>query len=434
MPLPTVSPAGGFPSYFSRCTLPLVIYQHWPSNYAEFFARSPNLVNAMLHGMTTPGHKPVIDRNISIVINTVLKTPLQKFHSFLMQPFSVHAVSSFASFSSRAPASTKSAATAEGTHVRCFEKLLVCAFDHGWHPGMDSAGHTISSYYAPQLPKPSLPDEALLKDTLRIVFDKRPIVTSRQIVNVGELVQWCNSGGLKLAASSASPWRRVHCWDHSFGVDLLSDVGAARQADILVSHHGASQVNILFSKPRSAWLELRPYEFGTKYPFLPSMWGPPMTLQMAFRLFWFGVNIEDPADYMESPFEHYFTKTEEGKRFGNGPGALVQSRNLRLQPEVLQFMVDRIVEADRTRELYCRKYRTNTVLFTYMAKGQAPKPAVTLEGYKHGSPDGCVHFKQLDEHEHRRRHANSSGSLATAAAAPPPPSPAAVAAAKLTGR
>jgi hypothetical protein len=408
MPLPTVSPAGGFPSYFSRCTLPLIIYQHWPSNYAEFFARSPTLVYGMQHGQMTHNRQPVIDRNISIVINTVLKTPLQKFHSFLMQPFSVHAVSSFASFSSRAPANTSSSATAEGTHVRCFEKLLVCAFNHGWYPGLYRAAHTISRYYAPQLLKPAVPNAALHDHTLHIVIDKRPILISRQIVNTAELLEWCNNGGLKV--SPTSPWKKVHCSEHSFGVDLLADIVAAQHADILVSHHGASQCNAFFARAHSAWLELRPYEFGTKHPFMPSMWGPLITHQLRFKLFWFGVNIEDPADYVESEFEHYFTKSEEGERFGNGQGLLVQSRHLRLQPELLQFMVDQVVHVNKTAEAYCIKYNSNKVLFTYTGKGEAPKATVTLEGTKNASTDGCVHFRQKsDQTVQHHRHGGSSG-------------------------
>ncbi len=47
----------------------------------------------------------------------------------MLRPFSRYEVRSLADFSSRLPTSTRSCSTAEGRHVRCFQKVVLCKIE-----------------------------------------------------------------------------------------------------------------------------------------------------------------------------------------------------------------------------------------------------------------------------------------------------------------
>ena len=69
--------------------------------------------------------KRVLPRNLSIVLHSPLKIPVPKWNIEALRPYSDYSPIGLADFSSRLPTSTLSDSTAEGTHIRCFRRLLI---------------------------------------------------------------------------------------------------------------------------------------------------------------------------------------------------------------------------------------------------------------------------------------------------------------------
>ena len=104
---------------FSTCTTPLIYQSLWMHNLNEWISRGP----VSFHKYQVA--RPVLPANLSIVLHSPLKIPVPQWNIEVLRPFSTLAPSALADFSSRLPSSTPSASTHEGTHVRCFRKLLV---------------------------------------------------------------------------------------------------------------------------------------------------------------------------------------------------------------------------------------------------------------------------------------------------------------------
>ena len=54
-------------------------------------------------------------------------------------------------------------------------------------------------------------------------------------------------------------------------------------------------LNMMFTKPGSMLVEVRPKDFGTKHKWWPNMWYPLVAHQSGFKYLWYAINIEDPT-------------------------------------------------------------------------------------------------------------------------------------------
>eukprot|EP00195_Chlamydomonas_chlamydogama_P011591 CAMPEP_0202908738 /NCGR_PEP_ID=MMETSP1392-20130828/47081_1 /ASSEMBLY_ACC=CAM_ASM_000868 /TAXON_ID=225041 /ORGANISM="Chlamydomonas chlamydogama, Strain SAG 11-48b" /LENGTH=341 /DNA_ID=CAMNT_0049598211 /DNA_START=22 /DNA_END=1044 /DNA_ORIENTATION=- len=175
-------------TYFSNCTLPLIFYQNWPHNLGEFFQRAPN---TMFHNIKWGFN----GRNLSLVLAMPASLPVPPFNKLLLAPFTQYEVTSLASFSSRAPPNTPSRATWEGTHVRCFSRLVVCVLLGGRYPDMYDTAQAVYRHYRKQLP-PASPDGGPLfkggNDTLKVLLEIRG-GGMREVLNAEQLEEEVSS-------------------------------------------------------------------------------------------------------------------------------------------------------------------------------------------------------------------------------------------------
>lgn len=100
---------------------------------------------------------------------------------------------------------------------------------------------------------------------LRVLFVNRTRTKfPRSVANLAQLL-------LRCAQAKPREWPsgwRVRCASHEFGVPgrLLSDIRAARQADVLVGTHGAGLINAFFMRRGAVLVEARPYRFEGPWP------------------------------------------------------------------------------------------------------------------------------------------------------------------------
>ncbi|PNG99737.1 hypothetical protein TSOC_014479, partial [Tetrabaena socialis] len=210
------------------------------------------------------------------------------YTQFWLQPFSRYAVTSLGRLSQRhAPADASgpappSAATGEGSAVRCFERFVMCKITlKKPTAAYFEAGQFVAEHYmakaaplttnftarlaaamppggeAPTAPSPSV---------LLVVFavrSKSHKDLGRVLLNEDELLERCNAQHVRLPADPAvTPYRRIACLRHVFGVDNLYDMWLVRHADVLVGVHGSALTNAMFMTRGSAVIELRPFGFS----------------------------------------------------------------------------------------------------------------------------------------------------------------------------
>ena len=93
------------------------------------------------------------DGSLSIAVASPLKMPVPRFNLDTLRPFTRLMPTTFADLSARLPANTRSDATAEGTHVRCFRKLIVWVVGHEplGRTGAPRVGKHLQQHYAAEL-------------------------------------------------------------------------------------------------------------------------------------------------------------------------------------------------------------------------------------------------------------------------------------------
>lgn len=235
------------------------------------------------------------DGSLSIAVASPLKMPVPRFNLDTLRPFTRLMPTTLADLSARLPANTRSDATAEGTHVRCFRKLMVWAVGHEplGRTGAPRVGKHLQQHYAAELASlaarspPPWRHAPLLADglvagarrPLRVVLERRPNAAARQFLELDELVGECNRES-SLSATAAEERgedadvfsvgdatdgrhsSHVECMAHTFGKSLVEDMLLMRSADVLVAPHGAGQMNAIFLPSLAALLEVRGWRPG----------------------------------------------------------------------------------------------------------------------------------------------------------------------------
>eukprot|EP00884_Botryococcus_braunii_P015306 jgi/Botrbrau1/2459/Bobra.0226s0018.1 len=243
---------------FSNCTLPFVFVKGHESNFGHLLVSLlPNFYSFWAQGAT--------NRQVTYVMGTLHGLPVPLFVKDILRPFTQYEVQTLADFSSRLPADFPSKATAEGRHVRCFEKLIACKIIDAIEIGvklrdMEIAPEFFYKWYKKRKLLPSNPAgfEPRSSDKLGVVNRRGPIRiliadrknSTRMILNVDELVSECNN--------DPGPW---DCRAFAFGSGLLRDMEAVRSAEVLVAVHGAGAANFIMMRKGTALLEIAPYEF-----------------------------------------------------------------------------------------------------------------------------------------------------------------------------
>eukprot|EP00873_Tetraselmis_striata_P028716 jgi/Tetstr1/448980/TSEL_036205.t1 len=284
-------------SPFSRCTVPFVYASHWIHNFAEFFSRAV----AWLY--VYQEQRKILPRDITLAIYSPAKLPLAPFNIDLLRPFSAYEPVSFADLSSRLPETYPSQSTFEGTHKRCFRKLMVWRDTGGSYPAMPPAGKRILQHYARRVNTAADQNGELWKssdsNTMRVLIETRPNKGIRQLLGLHALLDACNSwggtfpGGIT-SGSERPGFRSVECRPFTFGSrGFVYDLVVMRKADVLVSLHGAGQINSNFMPKHSSLIEVRGNNASQMW--MANIWNPLISHQSHFSLFYWGLFLEDPA-------------------------------------------------------------------------------------------------------------------------------------------
>ncbi|KAG2491284.1 hypothetical protein HYH03_010290 [Edaphochlamys debaryana] len=312
---------------FSGCTVPVLMFSHWPHNYAEYVIRVP----ATIHQFQVA---KALSRNMSYVIGLPPYMPPDTFNIELVRPFSNYEPAMWRDFSRPVPEGTPSNHTVEGVAVRCFERMIVGRLLNGNYPAAVEAADEIYEYYAA---KPGGPPPKA-----RVLVEHRPYGGTRQFLHADELIRDCNS-----APPFPGPDGRqikVECQLHTFGSSLVGDLRAVGDADVLVAFHGAGAMNAAFMPRRSSLLEVRPREFGTTHAGWPNIWQPMVAHQTRFEHFFFwGLCVEDPD----------LSPAGEPEKAGLEAGSFAaRDRHVHLKWPMLKTPLERILQVKGSVELY----------------------------------------------------------------------------------
>eukprot|EP00798_Chlamydomonas_sp_ICE-L_P000528 gene528-1941_t len=90
--LPTTKEYAHAKGKFSRCTVPIVLFQPYLNNLGEFFCRMPSMMfrwSDKNEELVDKGLPLAMSPNLTITIGTTHNLPVQKFHYFNLQPFSI---------------------------------------------------------------------------------------------------------------------------------------------------------------------------------------------------------------------------------------------------------------------------------------------------------------------------------------------------------
>eukprot|EP00884_Botryococcus_braunii_P010152 jgi/Botrbrau1/19138/Bobra.0077s0050.1 len=226
-PLVFRPPVAGDPKpVFSNCTLPVILFKDKENSFNH-------MLLTLLPQIYYWHHEGAASEDVTYVLGTPWGSEVPKFLHPILRPFSKYEVTSLADFSSRLPASAPSRATAEGRHVRCFQKVAFCIEEGAVRP-------------------------------VRVLIETRPGPV-RNLDNREELVRQCNEAG--------GPWE---CRMYSMGSDFLRNLAAVRSADVFVFIHGSAGANLVFMRNDTAAVEVMPLGFaGIADPGLsrPGKWG-----------------------------------------------------------------------------------------------------------------------------------------------------------------
>ena len=308
---------------FSSCTTPIIFQSLWMHNLNEWISRGPVAFHKLqgLERRNGTKQKTVLPRNLSIVLHSPLKIPVPKWNYEALKPFSDYTPSSLADFSSRLPCHTPSASTAEGTHTRCFRRLLVWRYVREDRPyTAREIGRTMLKYHASTLDALDRSEKTFWKggadnpSVMRVLIEKRIAYTktgTRQFLELDTLLAACNAAGSNwrhaahsngkesgddgAAASSSSRWTTVECVAHAFGKHpkgILHDMWVMRHVDVFVTFHGAGEMNAIFMPLHSSLVEVR----GINASFsLADHWHPQISRGSGFQYFWWGLFVQDPT-------------------------------------------------------------------------------------------------------------------------------------------
>ena len=333
----------------------------WPSNLMEFFSRGP----AVLHGLQAAG----LPLDATLLLPSPLKIPPPSFNIDLLRPFSRYEPASLADFSARLPPSTESRYTREGKHVRCFRRLIVWRNNNGAKHLLPDAGRQVVAYYKRQLAltrslwlRPRGAEmissaemmRMQMKTLMRVVIEQRPR-GRRSFLRSDELVGDCEReqrpGGLR----GGLEWS-VECRMHDFAASpFLTTLRLLSEADVLVSPHGAGQANAAYMPPGSSVIEVRGVNCSKHY--FMDIWMPKICKQSGFKLFWWGLFVEDATlvTRSDADLEGRYDARRSWRDFLQAK----LDQNVQVQWRHLRFMLHQVADTRRNSTAYRMRYGRN---------------------------------------------------------------------------
>jgi hypothetical protein len=271
---------------FDTCVTPVVTWSTWVFNLAETFLRLPtnvlrlNQTGAVSH----PWFVPV----------TPLKLPLEGFHEWMLTPFSKNTSRLVSLFEFSDVRHSHEGSADDVEREACFSTVVLLKLTGGGYPDLPKAGDVIAKHYAPSLPEQSLWKSKGTNGTTRIVIETRPNKSQRQFRNLTAVLAACEADS------------RFECMPRTFGTPpggVLTDMALMRDADVLVSYHGAGEMNSLWMRHGAALLEVRGAGFGSTHGWWPAFWWPMIGMQTDhIRQFW-ALNVEDPSRNEDSELQ-----------------------------------------------------------------------------------------------------------------------------------
>ncbi|GLC45732.1 hypothetical protein PLESTM_001772100 [Pleodorina starrii] len=270
---------------FSKCTMPVIMITDWPYNMHEVFAQLASVADVFFR------QKGMIDDLATLVLATPDGLGLTSFHHVLLSPYSRYPLISLDELSQRPVRDRHVAWSAEGHHVSCFQRVVLCKF-HGSAQGMMATGQVVLRHIAPRLPPDPMgfgAEPVATHSTLRVLIESRSGPT-RNIRNLQQIVKACeqeNAKGFEAGSFNHLSCKILHTGDTPtlYGVErFYTTVAAVRSAHVLVAVHGAGAANSIFMESdnvSTAMLEIRP----------------------CFPIRFFSLNIEDPAQCHPSDYE-----------------------------------------------------------------------------------------------------------------------------------
>lgn len=234
---------------FSSC-VPLVWWPLWGYNLAEFFLNSVTAVSELLDA-------GVIDDTVSLAPE-VGGWRLVGFQEQMLRALSRQPVRTPSQIAPRCK-------DGQRCQPQCFARMLVCRFKDVYDKMPPIAPARAAQRILPSFNFPQEPQAAAADPFVVLFVDRQNAKQgARRITNVAGLLERCR----KWRASSACVGDRpTRCELHTFGRrGLRADVKAVRRAHVLVGTHGAALTHAMFMRPRSAFVEIRPYHFDGSWP------------------------------------------------------------------------------------------------------------------------------------------------------------------------
>ncbi|KXZ43611.1 hypothetical protein GPECTOR_85g341 [Gonium pectorale] len=307
---------------FSKCTVPMLLYAHYPYNAAETF-------RYIFEKLVTLQEAGFFDRRVTLVPGVPPGTRVPSYTKFWYGSLSDRAVVSLSELSARKPHDTPSNATWEGRHVRCFETVVGCRIRYDRY-GLRfyNAGQHVAKHYMPQYLARSAEFEERLFKTRKVRLPTDPSVfklvfvsrskdhstVGRTILNEDELIATCNSAPAadRPPPEWGGPYKSYFCFAHVFGEDQLMDVWLMRRVDGVLGMHGAGLTNVLYMKPGGSVVEVRPFGFSGRESWANryARFKASSPAERPWPVFWFGIDtfnasLSEPSMFEKDDKPHY---------------------------------------------------------------------------------------------------------------------------------
>ncbi|KAG2436992.1 hypothetical protein HYH02_011424 [Chlamydomonas schloesseri] len=357
---------------FSSCTMPFIMVTDWPYNMGEVLAQLANIVHTFIR------EKNVTDDTATLVVATPAGLGLTPFHHVLLSPYSRYPVVSLDELSARQPPGAHVPWSAEGTHVSCFERAVLCKI-HGVKSIAPLARAVLAKLLAEQklqppdplgfAPQPGAALPPLATDTtLRVVLEARMGAT-RSIRNLHQVVQECeaaNRRGFNVGSFNRLSCRILHTGDtpQLHGVNrFYANLAAVRSAHVLVAVHGAGAANCFFLEEadgRTALMEIRPCTFGTTHCGWPDAYMNSQLSWAGNRIRFFAYNVEDPEQCHPSDYEALAKADPTAPMRGN-EAMRARDQHLTLKPGPFVEMLRHVGSLLRNETAYKEAQASNSL-------------------------------------------------------------------------
>ncbi|KAG2431408.1 hypothetical protein HXX76_009423 [Chlamydomonas incerta] len=346
-------------------------------------------------------NKNVTDDSATLVVATPAGLGLTPFHHVLLSPYSRYPVISLEELSARQAPGAHVPWSAEGTHVSCFERAVLCKI-HGVMSIAPLARAVLAKLEAEAKLQPAdplgfntgAPGAALpplaTDTTLRVVLEARMGAT-RSIRNLHQVVEQCeaaNKRGFNAGSFTRLSCRILHTGDtpQLHGVDrFYANVASVRSAHVLVAVHGAAALGMVLTHRFSgllgaancfflqednggtALIEIRPCAFGTTHCGWPDAYMNGQLGWAGNRIRFFAYNIEDPDQCHPSDYEA-LAKSDPSAPMRGNEAMRARDQHLTLKPGPFIEMLRHVASLLRNDVAY-KEAQTSNSLHGYPIPG-----------------------------------------------------------------